>query len=163
MALLDGPIAEGGENGDPVDDAVLSEDRDTSYIPLRSINAVAEHIPFIEEARTNVTAEMQAMVLTGLSTLVSHIEPCYIDPGSSIKLPFPQNRPLLSTSLQTASNLRVLPSLVQSLVLDLSEAVEERIKSAFDLSKIGKDVVLKGTHMFAFLTERVAATSLRQF
>lgn len=28
---------------------------------------------------------------------------------------------------------------------DLSEAVEERIKSAFDLSKIGKDIILKGT------------------
>jgi hypothetical protein len=59
-----------------------------------------------------------------------------------------QNRPLLSTSLQTASNLRVLPSLVQSLVMDLSEAVEERIKSAFDLSRIGKDVLVKGSFRF---------------
>jgi hypothetical protein len=55
-----------------------------------------------------------------------------------------KNRPLLSTSLQTAYNLRVLPSLVQSLVLDLSEAVEERIKNAFDMSRIGKDVVSAG-------------------
>jgi hypothetical protein len=29
-------------------------------------------------------------------------------------------------------------------VLDLSEAVEERIKSAFDMTKIGKDVLMKG-------------------
>ena len=61
-----------------------------------------------------------------------------------------QNRPLLSTSLQTASNLRVLPSLVQNLVMDLSEAVEERIKSAFDINKIGKDVIAKGTFRLFF-------------
>jgi len=29
-------------------------------------------------------------------------------------------------------------------VLDLSEAVEERIKSAFDMTKIGRDVLMKG-------------------
>lgn len=74
VALLDGPNAEAGEPGDVADDAVSSEDRDTNYIPLRSINAVAEHVPFIEEARTNVTSEMQTMVLAGLSTLVSQTQ-----------------------------------------------------------------------------------------
>jgi len=39
-------------------------------IPLRSINVVAAHVPFIEEARTKVTTEMESMVLTGLTTLV---------------------------------------------------------------------------------------------
>ncbi|KIM91987.1 hypothetical protein PILCRDRAFT_809983 [Piloderma croceum F 1598] len=137
VALLDGPSTTtdapettadtqpagplDGEGNLEKDDPTATT-KDTTYIPLRSVNAVAAHIPFIEDAREKVTAEMQAMVLTGLSTL---------------------NRPLLSTSLQTAANLRVLPSLVQSLVLDLSEAVEERIKSAFDMTKIGKDVLMK--------------------
>lgn len=70
VALLDDPNAEEGESGDAAG-IVLSEDRYTNYIPLRSIHAVTEHVPFVEEARTNVTAEMQTMVLTGLSTLVS--------------------------------------------------------------------------------------------
>ena len=69
VALLDDPNT---EEVDPEDAAgTVSEDRDTNYIPLRFINAVAEHVPLVEEARTNVTAEMQTMVLTGLSTLVS--------------------------------------------------------------------------------------------
>jgi len=50
--------------------------RDTTYIPLRSVNAVAAHIPFIEDAREKVTAEMQTMVLTGLSTLVRLLALC---------------------------------------------------------------------------------------
>jgi conserved oligomeric Golgi complex subunit 5 len=41
-----------------------------TYIPLRSISVVAAHIPFIEDTREKVTGEMQAMVLTGLTTLV---------------------------------------------------------------------------------------------
>lgn len=51
----------------------------------------------------------------------------------------------MASSLQTAYNLRVLPNLVQSLLLDLSQAVEERLRSAFDLNKISKDVTTKGT------------------
>ncbi|KAJ7188486.1 hypothetical protein C8R46DRAFT_1157508 [Mycena filopes] len=76
------------------------------------------HVPFIEEARSRVTSEMETMVLMGLQTL---------------------NQSLLASSLQTAFNLRVLPELVQSLILDLSQAVEDRIRSAFDLSKISRD------------------------
>ncbi|KAJ8507107.1 hypothetical protein ONZ45_g10502 [Pleurotus djamor] len=86
---------------------------------LRSINAVSVHIPFIEESRNKVTDEMQSMVINGLMTL---------------------DQSLLASSLQTAYNLRVLPDLVQSLVSDLSQAVEERIKNAFDLSRISKEV-----------------------
>lgn len=56
-----------------------------------------------------------------------------------------QNQSLLASSLQTAHNLRVLPELVQNLVLDLSQAVEDRIRSAFDISKISKDALTKGT------------------
>jgi hypothetical protein len=50
---------------------------------------------------------------------------------------------LLASSLQTAHNLRVLPSLVHNLVSDLAEAVEGRIKSAFDLAAISKEVLAK--------------------
>jgi len=55
-----------------------------------------------------------------------------------------QDQSLLASSLQTAHNLRVLPDLVQNLVADLSNAVETRIKSAFDLSRISKEVLAKG-------------------
>lgn len=56
---------------------------------------------------------------------------------------------MLASSLQTAHNLRVLPDLVQNLVSDLSEAVEGRIRSAFDLTRISKDIMTKGqSHVF---------------
>jgi hypothetical protein len=40
-------------------------------INLRSINAVACHVPFIEEARVRVTTTMESMVESGLNSLVS--------------------------------------------------------------------------------------------
>lgn len=112
-------------------------------------------MPFIEDSREKVTGEMQAMVISGLTTLV-RTPPSLLNLIHPIDLylhlnPLNKNRPLLSTSLQTASNLRVLPSLVQNLVQDLSEAVEERIKSAFDLSRIGKDVLAKGAFRFILI------------
>jgi hypothetical protein len=45
------------------------------HVPLRSINAVAAHIPFIEAARSKVTAEMESMVLEGLAQVASHLPP----------------------------------------------------------------------------------------
>jgi hypothetical protein len=41
------------------------------HIPLRSINAVAVHIPSIDSARSKVTADMESMVLEGLSQVAS--------------------------------------------------------------------------------------------
>ncbi|KAF7315340.1 ACT domain-containing protein [Mycena indigotica] len=120
MALLDGqqnPAPEEGMNqseNEPADSAASAS--------LRSVNAVAAHITFITDARAKVTTEMESMVLTGLKDL---------------------NQSLLASSLQTAFNLRVLPELVQNLILDLSKAVEERIQSAFDLSKISRDASSK--------------------
>jgi hypothetical protein len=55
-----------------------------------------------------------------------------------------QNQSLLASSLQTAFNLRVLPDLVQGLILGLSETAEEQIRNAFDLNKISKDALVKG-------------------
>ncbi|KAI0645490.1 Golgi transport complex subunit 5-domain-containing protein [Trametes meyenii] len=95
---------------------------DGEPIPLSSVKAVAIHLPFIDAARTRITTDMEAMVITGLATL---------------------NQSMLASSLQTAHNLRVLPDLVQNLVSDLSEAVEGRIRSAFDLSRISKDIMAK--------------------
>ncbi|KAI0062836.1 hypothetical protein BV25DRAFT_1824872 [Artomyces pyxidatus] len=91
-------------------------------ISLRSISAIASQVPFLEAARTRITLEMESMVLSGLAEV---------------------NQSLLASSLQTAHNLRVLPELVQNLVSDLSTAVESRIKAAFDLSRISKELIAK--------------------
>ncbi|VDC03616.1 unnamed protein product [Peniophora sp. CBMAI 1063] len=109
---------EGLPSSDP--DADLSSSR----ISLHSVSAVASYVPFIESARTRVTSDMEQMVMTGLAET---------------------NRSLLASSLQTAHNLRVLPDLVQNLVADLSTAVESRIKSAFDVSRISKELLAKDT------------------
>ncbi|KAJ7675112.1 Golgi transport complex subunit 5-domain-containing protein [Mycena rosella] len=124
VALLDGPeLPASSSEGEAAHTAHVTTSEEPGVgVPLRSINAVAAHVPFIEDARTRVTSEMENMVMTGLTTL---------------------NQSLLASSLQTAFNLRVLPELVQSLILDLSQAVEDRIRSAFDLSKISRDASSK--------------------
>ncbi|KAI0356279.1 hypothetical protein OH77DRAFT_1423899 [Trametes cingulata] len=104
------------------DGAAAGEHEAGDRVPLSSIKAVAVHLPFIDAARTKITTDMEAMVFTGLATL---------------------NQSMLASSLQTAHNLRVLPDLVQNLVSDLSEAVEGRIRSAFDLTRISKDIMAK--------------------
>ncbi|KAF5351759.1 hypothetical protein D9756_007411 [Leucocoprinus leucothites] len=109
------PSIEDGDNSTKSDDGEAIQD-----ISLRSVNAVLAYEPFIQDARVRVTEEMENMVLTGLKTL---------------------NQTLLASSLQTAYNLRVLPTLVQRLLSDLSQAVEERIQNAFDLSRISKDAL----------------------
>ncbi|KAH7924634.1 hypothetical protein BV22DRAFT_1090567 [Leucogyrophana mollusca] len=124
VALLDTPDdSDSASNKEPTTSVkVIDSANQATNIPLSSVNAVAAHIPFIDDSRAKVTGEMESMVLSGLTTL---------------------NQSLLASSLQTAYNLRVLPKLVQSLVSDLSEAVDERIRSAFDLSRISKEVVSK--------------------
>ena len=57
---------------------------------------------------------------------------------------FVQNQTKLASSLQTAYNLGVLATLVQSLLADLSLGVEDQIRGTFDLNKISKDLVSKG-------------------
>ncbi|KAJ8077048.1 hypothetical protein PM082_001471 [Marasmius tenuissimus] len=119
VALLDGPN-DGKDNNETAleSEEAISIPSSLNNTSLRSISAVEAFVPFLEEARTKVTNEMENMVLTGLTTL---------------------NQSLLASSLQTAYNLRVLPQLVQSLISDLAQAVEERIRSAFDMNKISKD------------------------
>lgn len=57
------------------------------HIPLRSINAVATHVPFIEAAGSKITSEMESMVLEGLAQIASHFGPR-----------FGNERPLISSS-----------------------------------------------------------------
>ncbi|EMD33616.1 hypothetical protein CERSUDRAFT_117729 [Gelatoporia subvermispora B] len=105
-------------------DPANQEENSEDSVPLTSVKAVAVQLPYIDAARTRVTTDMEAMVITGLATL---------------------NQSLLASSLQTAHNLRLLPNLVQNLVSDLSDAVEGRIRSAFDLTRLSKEILSKDT------------------
>ncbi|KAH0827442.1 Golgi transport complex subunit 5-domain-containing protein [Lanmaoa asiatica] len=122
-ALLDGPDEDNPEEAHAHPDGESSLLTSANSIPLRSVNAAAAYIPFITDSRKKVKEEMEAMVLQGLTSL---------------------DQSLLASSLQTAYNLRMLPTLVKGLVRDLSEAVEERIQNAFDLARISKEIVAKG-------------------
>ena len=126
-------------------------------IPLSSIKTVAAHLPFIESARTRISSDMENMIMTGLADLVG------IDCIRAVAKQLictPQNQSLIASSLQTAHNLRVLPLLVQQLVSDLSETVEGRIKYAFDMSRISKEVLAKG-RKYCQTCSRVPSCALR--
>jgi hypothetical protein len=61
---------------DPIDPVLEGEERpspnlSTGRISLRSINVVNNHIASLETARLVVTSKMEALVLSGLETLVS--------------------------------------------------------------------------------------------
>jgi len=58
-----------------------------------------------------------------------------------------KDRSALASSLQTAHNLRVLPELVQSLVVGLSDSIDERIRYAFDIARISRGMVGKGIRL----------------
>lgn len=66
VALLDSPISQNVSE----DGRSHAEPNSFNESTVRSINAVAAHVQFIEEARTIVTNEMESMVVTGLATLV---------------------------------------------------------------------------------------------
>lgn len=59
---------------------------------------------------------------------------------------------MLASALQTAFNLHVLPSLVLTLLTDLTEAVETRVRTAFDISALSKDVTAKGVFFNVLVT-----------
>lgn len=108
-------------------------------ISLRSINAVITHLPAVEAARAKVTAEMESMVVQGLKDLV-----CLLTLTSNLADEPIQNQSLLASSLQTAFNLRILPTVVESLVSDLTDVVKTRIRQAFDMARLAKDANTKG-------------------
>ncbi|KAJ3749149.1 Golgi transport complex subunit 5-domain-containing protein [Lentinula detonsa] len=124
VTLIDGPGTSDFSGTDlAAADPIVNGAINVVNFNLRLINAISSHIPFIEDARVKVTNEMESMVITGLSTL---------------------NQSLLASSLQTAYNLGVLPQQVQTLMTELVQDVEDRIKRAFDLTKISKDAYKDG-------------------
>jgi conserved oligomeric Golgi complex subunit 5 len=46
---------------------------DEQTIPLRSVNVVTTYLPAIDAARTQVTTEMENMVVFGLATMVGSL------------------------------------------------------------------------------------------
>lgn len=82
---------------------------------------------------------MENMIFSGLADLVSS----QLKDSTPAKLTS-QNQALLSSSLQTAHNLRLLPDLVSNLLADLNDAVKLRISKAFDSAAIGREVAGKG-------------------
>jgi hypothetical protein len=101
------------------------EDKDEqARIPLDQLEFVKLYAPKVDTARDAIIQEMESMVINGLSDL---------------------NQPLLSSSLQTAHNLRLLPDLVSNLLADLNDAVTLRITRALDSAAIGREVNGKGT------------------
>ncbi|WWC66324.1 uncharacterized protein I206_100225 [Kwoniella pini CBS 10737] len=93
-----------------------------SQIPLQELEFVQSYIPVVDKARDTIIQEMESMVVSGLADL---------------------NQSLLSSSLQTAHNLRLLPDLVSNLIADLNDAVSLRVTKAFDSTAIGKEVAAK--------------------
>ena len=71
-ALLDANEASSASgSGDGAADSDRATAGRSENIPLSSIKAVAVHLPFVDAARAKVTTDMEAMVFTGLATLVS--------------------------------------------------------------------------------------------
>ncbi|KAF8750759.1 Golgi transport complex subunit 5 [Rhizoctonia solani] len=87
-------------------------DDQAAFIPLQKINVVARLVPTLDSSRNRINEEMESMI----------------------------NQSVLAAALQTAFNLRIMPGVVQSLLVDLTEAVDARIKSAFDVSRIAKEI-----------------------
>lgn len=103
--------------------ATAGSSPDQQPIALSSINHVTRYLPVLEASKDKLITEMEAMVFEGLSGL---------------------NQPILASSLQTAFNLGLLPSLVRSLLSDLTDAVETRIKKTFDTTHLAREAGIKG-------------------
>ncbi|KAN0065089.1 hypothetical protein ACQY0O_001585 [Thecaphora frezii] len=86
---------------------------------LLELDVVKQYLPSIDMARQTVTDYMEDMVVRGLRDL------------SPI---------MLSSSLQTAYNLGTLPDLVRDLLADLTEVVKDRIRAAFDMASLGREL-----------------------
>ncbi|KAG8831580.1 hypothetical protein FRC17_002896, partial [Serendipita sp. 399] len=97
------------ENGNALDQVSIS---------LTSLGVISDHLPVVHEAKGRIMNEMEAMMVTGVQEL---------------------DQSLLSSALLTAHNLRVLPDIVQTLMNDLVEVVESRVKNAFDMAALGRD------------------------
>ncbi|CCO37346.1 Conserved oligomeric Golgi complex subunit 5 Short=COG complex subunit 5 [Rhizoctonia solani AG-1 IB] len=103
----------------PINGSAEKPESEQAFIPLDKINVVARLVPTLDASRKRINEEMESMIMEGLASL---------------------NQSVLAAALQTAFNLRIMPGIVQSLLVDLTEAVDARIKSAFDVSRIAKEI-----------------------
>ncbi|BGP41947.1 hypothetical protein JCM10449v2_005944 [Rhodotorula kratochvilovae] len=101
------------------DDVEPADDDPEALLPIRSLIAVEAAIPSVELSRQHVVEEMESSVQRSLTDL---------------------DHPLLASSLQTAHNLSVLPSLTESLVADLNDLVFRSVKACFDMGSLAREV-----------------------
>lgn len=128
------------------------DDGDDPGLPLQSLDFVQAYIPTVEQARDAIIQEMESMVVNGLAELV-RLTAIVLNPRLRADR---QNQTLLSSSLQTAHNLQLLPELVSNLLADLNDAVTLRITKAFDSTAIGKEVAGKGRLSLSFAPQPIA-------
>ncbi|GAA5886213.1 hypothetical protein JCM16303_004462 [Sporobolomyces ruberrimus] len=100
------------------------EDDPEAILPIRSLHVVEENLTSVELARERVVEEMQTSVQKGLTEF---------------------DQSLLASSLQTSYNLSVLPSLVDSLVIDLTDLVYRKVKACFDITSLAREIGTKET------------------
>ncbi|TKY84825.1 hypothetical protein EX895_005905 [Sporisorium graminicola] len=94
------------------------QEGETSLLDLKLIQDL---IPTIDSARKTIIDYMEDMIVRGLRDL---------------------SPLMLGSSLQTAFNMRMLPTLVQDLLNDLTEVVKERTAAAFDLDSLAQQLKL---------------------
>ncbi|GAA5983475.1 hypothetical protein JCM11641_005821 [Rhodosporidiobolus odoratus] len=99
-----------------------AEDDPEALLPIRSLHAVEAAIPAVELSRQQVVEEMESAVQRSVTDL---------------------DHPLLASSIQTAHNLSVLPSLVASLVEDLNALVFRKVKACFDIGSLAREMAGK--------------------
>lgn len=103
--------------------SIAKEEQDGTGVEDQSILlslAFVQHcIPMVEQARERVTDLMEDMIVRGLRDL---------------------SPTLLSTSLQTAFNLGRLTDLVRDLLADLTDVVRDRVRAAFDMDTLAREL-----------------------
>ncbi|GMK58813.1 hypothetical protein CspeluHIS016_0602550 [Cutaneotrichosporon spelunceum] len=132
VAELDALLAPPDEENEE-DVEVGDEGGSTAPLPLQSLEFVQAYVPVVDKARDTIITEMESMVRAGLANL---------------------NQPLISSSLQTAHNLRLLPDLVSNLVADLNDTVTLRVQRTLDSAAIGREVSGKETSQTIRFTTR---------
>ena len=128
LALDESPQALATAVSDPTVARVASSTSPERTPSIRNLRAIRQHLVSVDASRQVVEEEMESMIGQGLVNL---------------------DQALLASSLQTAYNLSVLPSLVASLITDLTEAVTGRIKVAFDVAALAREVSHKGACILA--------------
>jgi hypothetical protein len=116
---------------------------------LSGLDFVKEMLPFVDEAREQITDYMEDMVVRGLRDLVSlssALSLTSLRPSSErllLLISSLQSPTLLSTSLQTAFNLGQLADLVRDLLADLNDVIRDRVVAAFDMQSLAKELGMR--------------------